>query len=61
MTFWARLETAERERLDQWQDVEPALCLDCHTVKRTVLLGCCAECFAQWEDGHERAALRPRA
>jgi hypothetical protein len=50
MTFWAQLETAERERLDTWHDVEPALCSFCNEVKRGVLIGVCAECLGVSDD-----------
>lgn len=55
-SFWDELAKTERERLDAWQDVEPALCTDCDTVKRGVLFGCCPECFATWEDEHGATA-----
>jgi hypothetical protein len=58
VTFWAQLERAERERLDAWQDVEPALCSCCNTVKRGVLLGVCAACLEE-HDGR-RADIQRR-
>jgi hypothetical protein len=49
MTFWEQLETVEATHAARWLDVEPALCATCREVKRGVLLGICAECFAAWE------------
>ena len=49
MGFWDEWAASEKERLDAWLDVEPALCAHCSETKRGVLLGICTACFADWE------------
>lgn len=44
MGFWEEHAAAEQKRLDEWLDVEPALCAFCGHVKRGVLIGVCADC-----------------